>query len=112
VNELIRDYIHAELGKEVNALSGYYVAVDEKKMPYNGREVLCFIGEYVTHGYCCGKSESSYAQVAGYILNWKSKVDAQGTPISEVDPITDEKARKDLTDLIKQSEFVRIVEFL
>jgi hypothetical protein len=112
VNELIRDYIHAELGKEVNALSGYYVAVDEKKMPYNGREVLCFIGEYVTHGYCCGKSESSYAQVAGYILNWKSKVDALGTPISEVEPITDGKARKDLTDIIKQGEFVRIVEFL
>jgi len=109
---LKRDYIHAELGKEVNALSGYYVAVDEKKMPYNGREVLCFIGEYVTHGYCCGKSESSYAQVAGYILNWKSKVDALGTPISEVEPITDGKARKDLTDIIKQNEFVRIVEFL
>ena len=109
---MIRDYIHAELGKEVNALSGYYVAVDEKKMPYNGREVLCFIGEYATHGYCCGKSESSYAQVAGYILNWKSKADAQGTPISEVEPITDERARKDLTDIIKQSEFVRIVEFL
>jgi hypothetical protein len=48
VNGLIRDYIHAELGKEVNALSGYYVAVDEKKVPYNGREALCFIGEYVT----------------------------------------------------------------
>jgi hypothetical protein len=112
VNGLIRDYIHAELGKEVNALSGYYVAVDEKKVPYNGREALCFIGEYVTHGYCCGRSESSYAQVAGYIVNWKSKKDAHGTPISEVEPITDEKARKYLTDIIKQSEFVRIVEFL
>ena len=109
---MIRDYIHAELGKEVNALSGYYMAVDEKKLPYNGREMLCFIGEYVTHDYCCGRSESSYAQVAGYIVNWKSKVDAHGTPISEVEPITDEKARKDLTDIIKQSEFVRIVEFL
>ena len=107
-----KDYIHAELGKEVNALSGYYTAVDEKKVPYNGREVLCFIGEYVTHGYCCGKSESSYAQVAGYILNWKSKKDASGTPISEVEPIMDEKEKRDLTDIIKQSEFVRIVEFL
>jgi hypothetical protein len=112
VNELIRDYIHAELGKEVNALSGYYVAVDEKKVPYNGREALCFIGEYVTEGFCCGKSESSYAQVAGYIVNWKSKKDKDGTPVSEVEPITDEKAKKDLTDIIKQSEFVRIVEFL
>ena len=109
---MIRDYIHAELGKEVNALSGYYVAVDEKKVPYNGREVLCFIGEYVTHGYCCGKSESSYAQVAGYIVNWKAKKDKDGTPVSEVEPITDEKTRRDLTDIIKGSEFVRIVEFL
>jgi hypothetical protein len=112
VNELIRDYIHAELGKEVNALSGYYTAVDEKRVPYNGREALCLIGEYVTHGYCCGKSESSYAQVAGYIVNWKSKVDTQGIPVSEVEPITDEKAIKDLTDIIKGSEFVRIIEFL
>ena len=109
---MIRDYIHAELGKEVYALSGYYVAVDEKKMPYNGREVLCFIGEYETHGWCCGKSESSYAQVAGYIVNWKSKKDAFGTPISEVEPITDEKEKRDLNALIKESEFVRIVEFL
>jgi hypothetical protein len=96
----------------VNALSGYYTAVDEKKVPYNGREALCLIGEYVTHGYCCGRSESSYAQVAGYIVNWKSKVDALGMPISEVEPITDEKDRRDLADIIKQSEFVRIVEFL
>jgi hypothetical protein len=111
-NELIRDYIHAELGKEVNALSGYYTAVDEKRIPYNGREALCLIGEYVTFGYCCGRSESSYAQVAGYIVNWKSKKDRDGTPISEVEPIADEKARRDLTDIIRGSEFVRIVEFL
>jgi hypothetical protein len=109
---MIRDYIHAELGKEVNALSGYYMAVDEKKVPYNGREALCLIGEYVTHGYCCGRSESSYAQVAGYIVNWKSKVDAQGTAISEVEPITNEKEKRELTEIIKTSEFVRIVEFL
>jgi hypothetical protein len=112
VNELIRDYIHAELGKEVNALSGYYTAVDEKRIPYNGREALCLIGEYVTHGYCCGRSESSYAQVAGYIVSWKSKKDRDGMPISEVEPITDEKDRKTLTDILKQTEFVRIVEFL
>jgi hypothetical protein len=29
-----------------------------------------------------------------------------------VEPITDGKTRKDLTDIIKQNEFVRIVEFL
>jgi len=109
---LKRDYIHAELGSEVHALSGYYVAREEKRIVYNSKEVLCLIGDYVTEGFCCGKSESSYAQVAGYILNWKSKVDALGTPISEVEPITDGKARKDLTDIIKQNEFVRIVEFL
>jgi hypothetical protein len=112
VNDLIRDYIHAELGKEVNALSGYYTVVDEKIVPYNGREALCFIGEYVTHGYCCGRSESSYAQVAGYIVNWKAKRDTHGTPISEVEPITDEKVKRELTDIIKGNEFVRIVEFL
>ena len=109
---MIRDYIHAELGKEVHALSGYYMAVDEKRAPYNGREVLCLIGEYVTEGWCCGRSEASYAQVAGYIVKWKSKVDKNGIPISEVEPITDEKAKRELTDIIKASEFVRIVEFL
>ena len=109
---MIRDYIHAELGKEVHALSGYYVAVDEKRVPYNGREVLCLIGAYETFGWCCGKSDSSYAQIAGYIVNWKSKKDQKGTAISEVEPITEEKAKKDLIDIIKGSEFVRIVEFL
>ena len=109
---MIRDYIHAELGKEVNALSGYYVAIDEKRIVYNSKEVLCLIRDYETEGFCCGKSESSYTQVAGYIVRWKSKKDAHGTPISEVEPITDEKARRDLTDIVKQSEFVRIVEFL
>jgi hypothetical protein len=112
VNELIRDYIHAELGKEVNALSGYYVAREEKRIAYNSKEVLCLIGDYVTEGFCCGKSESSYAQVAGYIVNWKAKREKNGTPVSEVEPITDEKAKKDLTEIIKGSEFVRIVEFL
>ena len=96
----------------MHALSGYYTAVDEKKVPYKGREALCLIGEYVTFGYCCGRSESSYAQIAGYIVNWKSKKNKDGTPISEVEPVTDAKAKKDLTDIIKASEFVRIVEFL
>ena len=109
---MIREYIHAELGIEVHALSGYYVAREEKRIAYNSKEVLCLIGDYVTEGFCCGKSESSYAQVAGYIVNWKSKKDAHGTPVSEVEPITDEKEKRDLADIIKQSEFVRIVEFL
>ena len=109
---MVREYIHAELGSEVHALSGYYVAREEKRIVYNSKEVLCLIGDYVTEGFCCGKSESSYAQVAGYIVDWKSKKDALGTPISEVEPITDEKARRDLTDIIKRSEFVRIVDFL
>lgn len=108
---MTKDYIHAELGKEVHALSGYYIAVDEKRVPYNGREVLCLIGAYETFGWCCGKSSSSYAQVAGYIVNWKSKMDKSGTPVSEVEPITDENAKRELTDIIKASEFVRIVEF-
>jgi hypothetical protein len=112
VNELVREYVHAELGNEVHALSGYYVAREEKRIVYNSKEVLCLIGDYVTEGLCCGKSESSYAQVAGYIVRWKSKKDKNDTPVSEVEPITDEKARWDLTDIIKGSEFVRIVEFL
>ena len=109
---MTREYVHAELGSEVHALSGYYVAQEEKRIVYNSKEVLCLIGDYVTEGFCCGKSESSYAQVTGYIVNWKSRVNAQGTPISEVEPITNEKEKRELTAIIKGSEFVRIVEFL
>jgi len=100
---MTREYVHAELGSEVHALSGYYVAQEEKRIVYNSKEVLCLIGDYVTEGFCCGKSESSYAQVAGYIVNWKSKKDAHGTPISEVEPITNEKEKREASSFVSSS---------
>ncbi len=109
---MTKEYIHAELGEEVQALSGYYVAVDEIKVPYKDKEVLCLIGEYVTDGWCCGRSESRYAQVAGYVVEWKSLKSDNGTSVSMVEPINHEREIRELSDIIKGNEFVRIVEFL
>jgi hypothetical protein len=108
---MAREYVHQELGKEINSISGYYVPLDEKRMEYNGKEVLCVTGSYMIDNSCCGRGGCTYAIVPGYIVKWEARKADSGASVSEVEPIRDEKVRRDITAILKDSECAGSIEF-
>lgn len=100
------DYVHQELGEEVQARAGYYAVTDELRLKLDGREVLCIIGICIIDGSCCGNRSFRYALVPGYLVTWKGKKDKLGRTVSEVEPITDEAVKKRVEATLKDTQII------
>ncbi len=106
-----KEYIHQELNREVESISGYYVLEEEKVLDYKGRPVLYVIGHGVVEASCCGVGGCRYALVPGYIAEWKTKKTDSGLAVSEVEPISQEKAKGDIQSLIQEREVINQIQF-
>ena len=105
------DFIHPVLNKAVRSISGHYILSQEKRLSYNGREVLYFIGCAVVHASCCGPGGCSYALVPGYVKQWKYRLTPDNLPVTQVEPIWNKGVQKALKRLIKEKEPVQQVDF-
>lgn len=108
---VFREYLHQPLGQEVEALAGRYVLEQELRLPFQGREVLCVIGRAAFDTACCGAGGCGYALVPGYIRKWKVRLSAGGGEISEVEPVADPTARREIEKLIREQSPVPQVNF-
>ena len=114
---MTREYVHQELNKELPVPSGYYILFKELRLPHNGRDVLCVTGVGVLEcSACTGFSivagrGGEYALVPGYIVSWKQGENEAGLPVSEVEPIEDEKTRKAIAAAIRDTENIQNIEF-
>ena len=106
-----RTYAHIPLNEEVTAIGGHYILEKEVRLPFRGEEVLYVVGMSLVDSSCCAPTGCKYAIVPGYILDWRCRTNADGLSVTEVQPIRDEETRKEITTLIKQSDFVQHVEF-
>ncbi len=105
-------YTHLELDKDVEiGIGGYYTPQKEVRLRYDGSEVLYVIGKAVVESSCCGTGNWIYAIVPGYIINWQNTKNEAGLPVSEVEPISDDKAREDIRQIIETSESVAPIGF-
>ncbi len=100
------EYVHQELGKDVNALAGYYTPMNELRLEHDGKEVLCITGLGVIESSCCGTGGCAYAIVPGYIVNWKFKENEAGLPVSEVESVADKEARREISAILQERECV------
>jgi hypothetical protein len=100
------EYVHQELGKDVNALAGYYTPMNELRLEHDGKEVLCITGLGVIESSCCGTGGCAYAIVPGYIVNWKFKENEAGLPVSEVESVADKEARRKISAILQERECV------
>jgi len=108
------EYIHQEgvdVKEEIVSISGHYTIEKEKKLKYGDRTVLCVIGSASIDSSCCGVGGCRYALVPGYVQEWKKTENKMGLPISVVEPILDENAKKEITDLLKKEEVITQIEF-
>jgi len=108
--QMNKEYTH-NLHKEFHSISGRYELYCEGKLKMDGKEILYALGNAVVDSSCCGFWGCRYALVLGYVVKWKYKKNDKGTPISIIEPITDERVGKEVERLLKTGEGVMQVRF-
>ncbi|MFH1350611.1 MAG: hypothetical protein ABII26_06690 [Pseudomonadota bacterium] len=105
-----REYTH-ELNKEVRSISGMYELEKEGTIEIDGKEVVYAVGNALLDSSCCGRFGCRYAVVPGFVVNWKYKKNDQETPVSTVEPITNEDFKKEISKILEANEWVNQVRF-
>ena len=105
------DYAHPKLGQEISAIGGHYVFTDERRIPYNGREILYFVGYAVLNSTCCGVGGCAYVLVPGFIQQWKYKKSSDDAFVSQIEPIRDFKVQQEIRNFIQRKEIFHQVTF-
>lgn len=95
-------FIHPELNRPVEFFGGSYILNEEGKIPYQGKEVLYFVGIAELEVSCCGRCGGAFAKVPGFVVSWKTRKDESGLWNSEVDRIKDEKCQREIIRLLKE----------
>jgi hypothetical protein len=104
-------YTHLELNKDVPTPSGYYTPHKEVRLKYDGREVLYVLSQAVIDSSCCGTSDFTSALVPGFIVKWQMERTREGVPVSEIEPISNEKIRDAIRKIIRDTEHITRTEF-
>ena len=107
----MNEYTHLKLNEDIICIAGYYTPLKEVRLKYNNREVLYVMGQAVIESSCCGTGSWGYVLVPGYIVNWQSKKNEAGLPVSEIEPISDEGARDNIRQIIQTDEAISQIEF-
>lgn len=96
----MQTYIHKETEKEIKSISGYLIYLEERRLIYRGRDVLCVVGVGIVDNSCCGVGGCGFIDVAGYVVSWQSSTDEAGHLISKVDPIMSDEERSDIASVL------------
>jgi len=106
-------YTHLEPGENVVfGIAGYYTPQQEVRLEYKGREVLYIIGQVVLESACCTiGTDWTYTLVPGYIVNWQNTRNEEGLPVSEVEPVRDNKEKAEIRQAIQAREDNVLVDF-
>jgi len=105
-------YTHIDTGSTVPfGIAGYYMPLEEVRLPYNGKEVLYVTGKVVMEAPCCKMAPDwVYVVVPGYILEWQHETNENGEKVTRVEPVgsTDKET---VTKLIQEKEGYLPVDF-
>lgn len=107
----MKEYAHAQIGQEIEFISGYYVVDEERRISFKGRDLLVVLGHAIIDNSCCGTGGCRYAFVPGYVVTWKTKSNEGGSEISEVEPVADQEERLEIQKFLRETEVVQQVNF-
>lgn len=105
------EFVHPNLGEEVEAIGGHYLFTREESLDHPAGRILYLVGYAVTDRSCCGPAGCSYAVVTGRIASLRFCLREDGRPVSIMDPI-EESLYEDLAKAIRLKEGVTQVHFL
>jgi hypothetical protein len=107
------NYIHQEPGQEMQPNSGNSIPIEELRLQLNGREVLCVNRISVADMGCstCSMGISLDITVPGYILTWQARVNDAGLAVSVVEPVNDEKEKREIIAKLKETKDITSINF-
>lgn len=105
------EYIHDPMEEAVVAIGGNYRLIEEKRISFDGKEILYLVAFARMDTSCCGNSGCGYAIVKGFIANWKSRKNRQGYAVSKIVPVEAAVERERIRKLITGVESVQQVVF-
>ena len=105
------DYTHQEPGREIQPTGGSYISTEELRLQSNGREVLCIIGISIVDTACCGTGILLNVTIPGYIVTWKDRVNDAGLAVSVVEPVNDEKSKREIVAKLKETKSITNINF-
>ncbi len=98
------EYVHHSLNEAVESISGYYLVDKEAIISHDGRQVLVEFGCAILDNACCGAAGFRYANIVGYVNAWRTRLSKEGSPVSEVEPVRQEEARREIRERIREVE--------
>ena len=104
-----RPFVHDLSGAQ--AIGGSFELHEELRLPVAGREVLVLLGAAHVDTACCGVGGCRYAVVPGWILRYRAGSTAEGVPVSEVDPVVGESARRRVREALTAREHLDQIVF-
>ena len=91
---MLIDYVHPELGQDIQGRAGYSVPLEEGTIDYKGRKVLYVSGCACIDRSCCSAGSNwGYVQVPGYLVFRQTGSNGRGGPVSKVEIIEDGEDR-------------------
>jgi hypothetical protein len=105
------DYAHQSLNTEIRFISGYCEFTKEVILSFDGKKVYYLVGHGVLDTACCGRGGCGYANVKGFVEDYRYKTLPDGTPVSRITLIRDETARREIEAKIRGQEMVQQVIF-
>jgi hypothetical protein len=106
-------YIHPELHKRIEFISGGYILLEEGRIPHCGKEVLYYRGVAALDSSCCGRGGCAFIKVPGFVISWKRGAGPSGEAVSEIESVEREEDRQEIQRMLtaKFPDFHQI-EFL
>ncbi len=98
------EYIHASDGAEIILTAEIFKVISEGYLPYGNRELLYIECATTAGSICCGVAELRIIHVPGFVVSRHYRIDVpSGNPVSQVEPIRDDCARKEVKRLLSRS---------
>jgi hypothetical protein len=94
-------YTREDLGREIEAPSGYYQAMEEAWLEVQGRGVLYVLGTACIEASCCGVGSWSYLRVEGYAAEDDPSSTLQVRGRLSVDTVEERGEREVITTLLR-----------
>lgn len=108
---MLKEYVHQGLNQEIDAIGGHYVFTEEVRFPFADREVFYLKGYGLVDRSCCGQAGCAFVRIQGFVVGWKTRLDADGNEVSLIEPILDEGMQERIREQIQRKEVFHQIAF-
>jgi hypothetical protein len=95
-------YVHKKIGEEIRSISGHITVLEEIRLKYEDRDLLCVISAAILDNSCCGVGGCSFIEVPGYILSDHKEKSQDGSIVSKVEPVRKREDKEQISAVLKK----------